>query len=95
MQTIAGGCWPDLAQRAEGGAPLLTLFLPLGFAALVPGFPAFLTVLYTPSMIHDNGASQIGKGLHWHFKRLKQHLAWHFRRYGREGAVLLIDLKGF
>ena len=41
------------------------------------------------------GASQIGKGLHWHFKRLKQHLAWHFRRYGREGAVLQIDLKGY
>ena len=47
-----------------------------------------LVPLYTPSMIHDNGASQIGKGLHWHFKRLKQHLAWHYRRYGREGAVL-------
>ena len=54
-----------------------------------------LVPLYTPSMIHDNGASQIGKGLHWHFKRLKQHLAWHFRRYGREGAVLQIDLKGY
>lgn len=54
-----------------------------------------LVPLYSPGMIYDNGASQTGKGLHWHFKRLKKHLSWHFRRYGREGAVLLIDLKGF
>jgi len=54
-----------------------------------------LIPLYGPSMMYDNGASQTGKGLHWQFKRLKQHLAWHFRRYGREGGVLLIDLKGF
>ena len=54
-----------------------------------------LIPLYTPSMIHDNGASQIGKGLHWHFDRVKQHLAWHYRRYGRKGAVLQIDLKSY
>lgn len=54
-----------------------------------------LVPLYSPGMIYDNGASQRGKGLHWHFRRMKQQLAWHFRRYGREGAVLLIDLKGF
>lgn len=54
-----------------------------------------LIPLYTPSMIHDNGASQIGKGLHWHFDRVKQHLTWHYRRYGREGAVLQIDLKSY
>ncbi|MEY8317765.1 reverse transcriptase domain-containing protein [Oscillospiraceae bacterium 50-58] len=54
-----------------------------------------LIPLYSPGMIHDNGASQKGKGLHWHFKRIKQHLAWHYRRYGREGAILLLDLKGF
>ena len=41
------------------------------------------------------GASQKGKGLHWQFKRIKQQLGWHYRRYGREGAVLLLDLKGF
>ena len=46
-------------------------------------------------MIYDNGASQKGKGLHWQFKRIKQQLGWHYRRYGREGAVLLLDLKGF
>ena len=54
-----------------------------------------LIPLYSPSMIQDNGASQRGKGLHWQFSRIKQQLAWHYRRYGREGAVLLMDLKGF
>lgn len=54
-----------------------------------------LIPLYNPSMIYDNGASQSGKGLHWHFRRMKDQLHWHFRRYGREGGVLLIDLKGF
>ena len=54
-----------------------------------------LIPLYSPSVIADNGASQKGKGLHWQFKRLKQHLAWHFRRYGREGGILIVDLKGF
>lgn len=54
-----------------------------------------LIPLYSPSMIRDNGASQEGKGLHYCFKRLKEQLAWHYRRYGRAGAVLLLDLKGF
>lgn len=54
-----------------------------------------LIPLYTPSMIVDNAASQKNKGLHWQFRRIKKHLAWHYRRYGREGAVLLLDLKKF
>lgn len=54
-----------------------------------------LIPLYTPSMIYDNGASRDGMGLHHSFRRIKQQLAWHFRRYGREGAVVLLDLKGF
>ena len=54
-----------------------------------------LVPLYNPSMIYDNGASQRAKGLHWHFRRIKDQLHWHFRRWGREGAVGLIDLKGF
>ena len=54
-----------------------------------------LVPLYAPSMIYDNGASQTGKGLHWHFQRIKKQLHWHFRRHGRAGAVGLIDLKGF
>lgn len=54
-----------------------------------------LIPLYTPSMICDNGASQKDKGLHWHFQRIKDQLHWHFARYGRNGAVGLLDLKGF
>lgn len=54
-----------------------------------------LIPLYTPSMIYDNGASRDGMGLHHAFRRIKQQLGWHFRRYGREGGVLLLDLKGF
>ena len=54
-----------------------------------------LVPLYNPSMIYDNGASQRDKGLHWHFRRIKDQLHWHFRRWSREGAVGLIDLKGF
>lgn len=54
-----------------------------------------LTPLYTPCMIYDNGASQKGKGLHWYYKRVKQHLAWHYRHYGRQGGVFLLDLKGY
>lgn len=54
-----------------------------------------LIPLYNPSMIYDNGASQKGKGLHWHFRRIKEQLAWHFRRYGRAGAVGIVDLKRF
>ena len=54
-----------------------------------------LVPLYNPSMIYDNGASQRDKGLHWHFRRIKDQLHWHFRRYGQAGAVGLIDLKGF
>ena len=54
-----------------------------------------LVPLYNPSMIYDNGASQRDKGLHWHFRRIKDQLHWHFRRYGRAGAVGLVDLKGF
>ncbi len=54
-----------------------------------------LIPLYSPSMIYDNGASQRGKGLHWAYRRLEEQLRWHFRRYGRQGGVFLLDLKGF
>lgn len=54
-----------------------------------------LVPLYNPSMIYDNGASQKGKGLHWHFRRIKEQLHWHYRRHGRGGAILLLDLKHF
>ena len=51
--------------------------------------------LYCPGMIYDNGASQKGKGLHFHYKRLKEHLRWHCRRYGRTGAMFLMDFHHF
>lgn len=54
-----------------------------------------LAPLYCPGMIYDNGASQKGKGLHFHYKRLKKHLRWHCRRYGRTGAMFLMDFHHF
>lgn len=41
-----------------------------------------LAPLYCPSTIYDNGASQKGKGLHFHYQRLKEQLRWHYRRHG-------------
>ena len=54
-----------------------------------------LAPIYCPGMIYDNGASQKGKGLHFHYKRLKEHLRWHCRRYGRTGAMFLMDFHHF
>lgn len=54
-----------------------------------------LAPLYCPGMIYDNGASQKGKGLHFRYKRLKEHLRWHYRRYGRTGAMFLMDFHHF
>lgn len=54
-----------------------------------------LTPLYTPEMIYDNGASQKDKGLHFHYRRLEEQLRWHYRRYGRQGAVFLMDFHHF
>lgn len=54
-----------------------------------------LQPLYTPSMIWENGASQKGKGTEWHYKLLKRQLLAHWKQYGRKGAVLLMDLKGY
>lgn len=50
-----------------------------------------LAPLYGPSMIYDNGASQRGKGLHFHYRRLKDQLRHQYRRTGRDGAVVLAD----
>lgn len=54
-----------------------------------------LSNIYLPYNIYDNGASQKGKGLHFAHNRLKCHLRYHFKRYGRNGYVVLIDLKKF
>lgn len=45
--------------------------------------------------VHDNGASQKGKGVSFHRRRLKQHLLQYFRKYGTKGYILLIDFSGF
>lgn len=52
-----------------------------------------LEPLYTPSMIYRNGASQQGKGLHFHHKELKKIMREHYRKHGREGYMVLMDLK--
>ena len=54
-----------------------------------------LVPILSSNLIYDNGASRIGKGLHWQIKRIKQQLARHYRKYGRAGGVLLLDLKKF
>lgn len=48
-----------------------------------------------PSLIHDNGASVKGKGVHFAIKRLKTHLRRHFNEHGREGYVLLVDFRKY
>lgn len=54
-----------------------------------------LTPLYRPGMIYDNGASQKGKGLHFHYQRLAEQLRYEYRRNGRRGAVFLMDFHHF
>lgn len=54
-----------------------------------------LEPLYRPSMIYDNGASQKGKGLSFHYERLKKHLRDHFRKYGLNGGIDMVDFKGY
>lgn len=51
--------------------------------------------LYQDQMIYDNGASQRGKGLSFSFNRLKCHLRKWYKKHGRNGFILLIDLKKF
>lgn len=48
-----------------------------------------------PRLIYDNSASQEGKGTEFALKRLKEHLRWHYARYGRKGAVLIMDYKDY
>ena len=51
--------------------------------------------IFTRSLIHDNGASQKGKGTSFALKRLSIHLRRHIHRHGREGGILLIDFKDY
>lgn len=56
-----------------------------------------LTHCYTLMSQNPQGCFTDGKkkGLHWAYGRLEEQLHWHFRRYGRQGGVFLLDLKGF
>ncbi|MBQ6664073.1 MAG: hypothetical protein IJM68_00655 [Synergistaceae bacterium] len=47
-------------------------------------------------LIHDNSASQKGKGVSFHRKRFEQHLREYFRKNGtNEGYILLGDFSGY
>lgn len=54
-----------------------------------------LVPVLTRSLIHDNGASQKGKGTSFAMKRLVTHLRRHYRHHGTEGYVLLFDFKNY
>lgn len=54
-----------------------------------------LTPLYTPSMMHNNGASIRGKGFEFSKRMLRKDLRWHYRRYGNNGWIVLIDFRKF
>ena len=55
---------------------------------------ALIPVIY-PQLIHDNSACQEGKGTEFALKRLVEHLRWHLARYGKRGAVVTMDYRGF
>ena len=46
-------------------------------------------------LIHDNGASQTGKGISFTRRRFEQHLRQHYQKYGTDGYVLMIDFRKF
>ena len=54
-----------------------------------------LTPCTEPFLIYDNGASQVGKGISFSRRRLREHLAWHIKRYGNTGFIVLTDFHNF
>lgn len=49
-----------------------------------------------PYLIYDNGASQKGKGVSFHRKRLETHLHQYYRKHkSNEGYILLIDFSSY
>lgn len=55
-----------------------------------------LTPAITPYLIYDNGASQKGKGVSFHRKRLETHLHQYYRKHkSNEGYILLIDFSSY
>ena len=49
----------------------------------------------TKYLIHDNGASQKGKGVSFTRKRLETHLHKFYEEYGNNGYILLIDFSKY
>lgn len=55
-----------------------------------------LTPALQKYLIHDNGASQKGKGVSFHRERFEKHLRDYFKQYGtNEGFILLGDFSGY
>lgn len=51
--------------------------------------------LVTRSLIHDNAASQEGKGTDFARERFKCHLQRHYRKHGLSGYVLSVDIRHY
>lgn len=54
-----------------------------------------LSPLLDPYLIHDNGASRIGKGVAFFRRRFEQHMHEYYRRHGNDGYILLGDFKSY
>lgn len=55
-----------------------------------------LSPIINSYLVYDNGASQKGKGVSFHRKRLEVHLHRYYRKYkSNEGYVLLMDFSGY
>lgn len=48
-----------------------------------------------PRLIYDNSACQEGKGTEFALERLCEHLRQHLARYGKTGAIVIMDFHGF
>lgn len=54
-----------------------------------------LSPLLEPYLIHDNGASRVGKGVAFHRRRFEQHMHEFYRKHGNKGYILLGDFKSY
>lgn len=54
-----------------------------------------LNPILKPYIIHDNGASMVGKGISFTRRRFEQHLHRFYRQHGRDGYILKIDFRKF
>lgn len=54
-----------------------------------------LSPLLDPYLIHDNGASRIGKGVAFCRRRFEQHIHEYYRKHGNKGFILLGDFKSY